>query len=81
MGKDTVNTVPPATLNAFRDHGIPEETLTKNIKQSEEYLEQLQELGINLDDITHQLQLDGVEAFANSFKTLKEVINQKQSAL
>jgi len=81
LGMDTVNTVPPATLNAFRDHGIPEETLTKNIEQSEKYLENLKQQGINLDEITHQLQLDGVDAFANSFKSLKKVLSQKQSTI
>jgi transaldolase / glucose-6-phosphate isomerase len=81
LGMDTVNTVPPATLNAFRDHGIPEESLTKNIEQSEKYLVDLKNSGVNLDEITHQLQLDGVEAFANSFKSLMEVLSQKQSTI
>ena len=81
LGKDTVNTVPPATLDAFRDHGIPEETLTKNIEQSEKNLENLEKLGISLDEITHQLQLDGVDAFINSFTTLMNVVSQKQSTI
>jgi transaldolase len=81
LGMDTVNTVPPATLDAFRDHGIPEETLTKKIEQSEQYLEDLKHQSIDLDEITYQLQLDGVEAFANSFKSLKEVLSQKQSTI
>lgn len=81
LGMDTVNTVPPATLNAFRDHGIPEESLTKNLEQSEDYLENLKQQDISLDEITHQLQLDGVEAFANSFKSLKDVLSQKQEII
>ncbi len=81
LGKDTVNTVPPSTLDAFRDHGIPEETLTKNIKQSEKYLKDLENIGVSLDEITHQLQLDGVDAFINSFTTLMEVVSQKQSTI
>jgi len=81
LGKDTVNTVPPATLDAFRDHGIPEETLTKNIEQSEKYLKDLEDIGVSLDEITDQLQLDGVDAFINSFTTLMEVVSQKQSTI
>jgi len=81
LGKDTVNTVPPSTLDAFRDHGIPEETLTKNIEQSEKYLKDLENIGVNLDEITHQLQLDGVNAFIKSFTTLMDIVGQKQSTI
>lgn len=81
LGMDTVNTVPPATLNAFRDHGIPEESLTKKIQQSEKYLADLKNSGVNLNEITNQLQLDGVDAFANSFKSLMEVLSQKQNTI
>ena len=81
IGMDTVNTVPPATLAAFADHGIPEETLTKNINQAEQYVENLKEIGIDLSDITQRLQVDGVEAFANSFKSLLEVLDEKRSTI
>ena len=81
LGLDTVNTVPPATLAAFRDHGIPEETLTKNIEQAAQHLEDLNNTGIILNDVTQQLQKDGVEAFANSFKTLLEVLKEKHSTI
>ena len=81
LGMDTVNTVPPATLAAFRDHGMPEETLTKNIEQARQYLENLNNIDINLNDVTQQLQKDGVEAFSNSFKTLLEVLSQKHSTI
>jgi transaldolase len=81
IGMDTVNTVPPATLAAFRDHGIPEESLTKNIEQSIKYIADLKQTGISLSDITHQLQVDGVAAFKNSFISLLEVLNQKHSSI
>lgn len=81
LGKDTVNTIPPATLDAFRDHGIPEETLTKNIEQSQQYLDGLTNLGISLDEITQQLQTDGVNAFIKSFDYLKEILSQKQQTI
>lgn len=81
LGKDTVNTIPPATLDAFRDHGIPEETLTKNIEQSQQYLDGLTNLGISLDEITQQLQTDGVNAFIKSFDSLKEILSQKQQTI
>jgi len=81
LGNDTVNTVPPVTLDAFRDHGIPEETLTKNVEKSKQYLEDLERLDISLDEITNQLQLAGVDAFAKSFKDLLEVLSQKQKKI
>lgn len=81
LGADTVNTIPPATLDAFRDHGIPEEKLTKDIEKAANYLNQLKNLNINLDEITEQLQVDGVIAFAKSFNSILDVLPEKQKLI
>lgn len=77
IGMDTVNTVPPATLNAFRDHGSPKETLTQNVKDSENSLEKLSGLNIDLNAISDKLQVDGVNSFIDSFRSLMSVLETK----
>ena len=77
IGPDTVNTVPPATLDAFRDHGQVEPTLETGIDLALTQLEELSELGINLDSITEKLQEDGVISFAASFTSLMENLSAK----
>ena len=72
-----MNTVPPATLNAFRDHGSPRESLSQNVNDSKNNLEKLNDLGINLDEISEQLQADGLEAFVDSFRSLINVLETK----
>ncbi|MBC7811421.1 MAG: bifunctional transaldolase/phosoglucose isomerase [Burkholderiales bacterium] len=81
IGKDTVNTVPPATLKAFKDHGTAAETLPKNIGDAERMLDMLAEVGIDIDDITHQLQLDGVALFVESFESLLSQVDAKRNVL
>ena len=78
IGPDTVNTVPPKTLDAFRDHGHVHETLTENVKQAEADIAQLQEFGIDLDAITEKLQDDGVDAFAASYDKLLAALKTKR---
>lgn len=77
IGKQTVNTMPPATIDDFIDHGSVEETLTKNVDVAEEQIKKLSELGINLEEITAKLQVDGVKAFSDSFKSLLLSIEEK----
>ena len=60
IGPDTVNTVPPATLNAFRDHGSVAPRLTERPEEAQSRLAQLEELGIDLKSITQKLQKEGV---------------------
>ena len=81
IGPDTVNTVPPATLNVFRDHGTVSETLTKGQDEAEAQLAQLEDLAIDLNAITQKLQDDGVAAFAGSFETLMASIAEKRDRL
>jgi transaldolase/glucose-6-phosphate isomerase len=81
IGPDTVNTVPPATLDAFRDHGQVEPTLESGIDVALNQLEELSELGIDFDLITEKLQEDGVIAFAASFTSLMENLSEKCKVL
>ncbi|MEL7644851.1 MAG: bifunctional transaldolase/phosoglucose isomerase [Anaerolineaceae bacterium] len=81
IGKDTVNTVPPATLEAYLDHGRTDESLTSAVDEAKQHLDRLAEAGVNLDAITDKLLEDGLTAFANSLKTLLAGIAEKQAQL
>ncbi|MEP7292959.1 MAG: bifunctional transaldolase/phosoglucose isomerase, partial [Chloroflexota bacterium] len=81
IGKDTVNTVPPETLALFKDHGTAADTLEQGLDDAEQTLDMLAEVGINLDDVTRQLQVDGVEAFSESFQKLLDGVAAKRDVL
>src|SRR5258708_1122912 len=81
IGKDTVNTLPKATLYAFKDHGKVGATLDTDLDKAQETLDKLAEVGIDLDKITRQLQEDGVESFVDSFKKLIARIEGKRKLL
>jgi transaldolase/glucose-6-phosphate isomerase len=81
IGRDTVNTVPPATLDAFKDHGTVSESLLNEIDEAEPTLKALADVGIDLAQITHQLQVDGVEAFSESFENLLDQVDAKRNVL
>ena len=81
IGPDTVNTVPPATLDSFIDHGTVELTLTVDVDKARQQLDALPGLGIDLDAITAKLQVDGVASFAQSFVSLMESVNAKRRKL
>jgi transaldolase/glucose-6-phosphate isomerase len=81
IGLQTVNTVPPATLQAFRDHGTTGNTLEADLKQALADLDGLKAAGIDLDMITAQLLSEGLEAFEKSFETLLQSVEAKQTAL
>jgi transaldolase / glucose-6-phosphate isomerase len=70
IGPDTVNTVPPATLDAFRDHGKPRQSLTENLDASRQTMADLTAVGIVMKDVTDKLTNDGVKLFADAFDTL-----------
>ncbi|GAB4307373.1 MAG: bifunctional transaldolase/phosoglucose isomerase [Phototrophicales bacterium] len=82
IGRDTVNTVPPETLEAFKDHGtVAGETILDNIDEAENTLHMLAEVGINMEDVTLRLQNDGVDAFMNSFEELLAQVEHKRLLL
>lgn len=79
IGKDTINTLPMETIDAFRDHGKVEDTLTKGIDKANEVLNGLEEIGIDIDDITQKLEDEGIEKFNDAYdKLLKSIDDQKQ---
>ncbi len=81
IGPETVNTVPPATLNSFLDHGTISPTMTSGVEEATSQLDQIKALGIDLSEITKKLQSDGVTAFAKSFDSLMESISEKRDRL
>jgi transaldolase/glucose-6-phosphate isomerase len=82
IGTDTVNTLPPATLNAFEDHGkVRGVTVEKRLSEAESDLRHLKELGIDLDAIAQRLQTDGVAAFATSFNQLLAALEEKRKKI
>jgi transaldolase len=81
IGPQTVTTMPPQTVDAFRDHGRVAQTIEKEVDQARLLLENLAELGIDMDQITEQLQAEGVQAFAASFDDLMATIAAKSAAL
>ncbi|MBZ0284387.1 MAG: bifunctional transaldolase/phosoglucose isomerase [Anaerolineae bacterium] len=81
IGKDTVNTVPPATLKAFKDHGTAADTLTEDIDQVEHTMDKLAEVGIEMEQITNQLQVDGVALFVEAFENLLQQVEAKRDIL
>ncbi len=81
IGAHTVNTVPPATLEAFRDHGTVKETLKSNIADAQKVLSSVQELGVDLDSVTETLQAQGVALFDASYKQLLATLDEKRRKL
>lgn len=81
IGRDTVNTVPPATLQAFKDHGTVAAVLENDVLDAEQTMDMLAEVGVDMEQITHQLQIDGVEAFADSFRSLLDQVDAKRNIL
>lgn len=74
VAENTVNTVPPKTLEAYLDHGDPQITIYDELDQAEEDFNKLFEIGISIDEITQELEDEGVEKFADSFHDLLDVI-------
>ncbi|MGZ8831617.1 MAG: bifunctional transaldolase/phosoglucose isomerase, partial [Thermoanaerobaculia bacterium] len=78
IGPDTVNTVPPATYEAFKDHGRVIMTLEKDVDQAREVLRKFAQSGFSLEKITQQLTVDGVKSFAESFVSLLQTIEARR---
>jgi transaldolase/glucose-6-phosphate isomerase len=70
IGPETVDTVPPATLAAFREHGEVRRSLDENVDLAKRQLKQLAEAGVDLDQVTHELEVEGVASFTKSFQDL-----------
>lgn len=81
IGPHTINTIPPATLNAFRDHGRVQPTLEAGEHDTDQALDRLAKLGIDLGAITEKLLADGITAFTHSLDELLASLTKKRSAL
>jgi transaldolase len=77
IGPSTVNTLPPVTLDAFRDHGVAEITIDQDVEQAHEVLHSLEKTGISMQHVTGELEVEGVKAFADAFDVLLETIHQR----
>lgn len=74
IGRDTVNTLPPATFDAFLDHGQVRESLVEDVAGAKQALEELENLGISLERITDRLLEEGLASFTQSFDAMLEAI-------
>jgi transaldolase / glucose-6-phosphate isomerase len=79
IGSDTVNTISPATLSAFRDHGRPRSSLSEGLNDAQSTLSKLQEAGISLQRITNQLLTEGMWLFIDAFDQLLNAIEDKRT--
>ena len=81
IGPDTVNTMPPETMDAFRDHGTPAETIQTDVDGAKKALDDLQAAGISLDVITDELVIDGVDLFAQAADKLYGALAAKREKI
>ena len=81
IGPDTVNTLPPATLEAFRDHGVVARTVDADLQGARRTIADLEAAGISLREVTDQLLADGLKSFTKSFDTLLAGLERKSRQL
>lgn len=78
IGSDTVNTVPPQTLEAFKDHGRAETTLTEGVEDARKVFSALEEAGISVRRVTRELEDEGVRAFLEAFSAMLKAIEERR---
>jgi transaldolase len=82
IGPETVNTMPEETMSAFQDHGeVRGDTVMKGVKKAHGLLDDLAKAGVDYDDVTETLELEGVRKFADSFAELLAGVTEKREAL
>ena len=82
VGSDTVNTMPEETIRAFQDHGeVRGDTVRERVNEAHELIDKLRDLGVDYDDVTETLELEGVQKFADSFAELLDGVRAKHGAL
>jgi transaldolase len=81
IGPDTINTVPLETLDAYRSHGEPKARLEQDVTEAVWILDRLPDLGIRIDEVTQQLEDEGVEKFSQPFDKLMETLAQKSARI
>ena len=80
IGPDCVNTMPDQTIAAFSDHGVVERTVDRDVDGARRVLDEVEQAGISMSDVTHQLEVDGVAAFSQSFDSLLQTIQERLDA-
>jgi transaldolase len=81
IGPDTVDTMPPATIEAFRDHGVVDKTVDKKIAVAEGLLKETEAVGISIRQVTEQLLVEGIASFQKSFDELIAGLESKIGSL
>ncbi|HXT14043.1 MAG TPA: transaldolase [Gemmatimonadaceae bacterium] len=81
IGPHTVNTMPPATIDAFRDHGVVKRTVDANVGEAEQTIASLEKAGISMKSVTDKLLADGLTSFGKSFDTLLAGLTKKTQSL
>ncbi len=81
IGPDTVNTMPPATIAAFRDHGVAARTVDADLPGARRVVEALARLGIDMEEVGATLQREGLAAFSTSFRNVLHQVEVKAQAL
>jgi transaldolase/glucose-6-phosphate isomerase len=80
IGPDTVDTIPPATFDAFRDHGKPRQSLTEDLASAHKTMETVAKLGISMKEVTDKLTDDGVRLFSEAFDKLLEAVEKSSKS-
>jgi transaldolase len=81
VGAETINTMPMETLEAYRDHGKPELRLERGVDRAREVLGQLPGVGVDIDEVTQQLEEEGLEKFRKPFDELMETLKKEMSSV
>ncbi|MBI1851321.1 MAG: bifunctional transaldolase/phosoglucose isomerase [Planctomycetes bacterium] len=79
IGADTVNTIPPATYDAFRDHGRPRKSLEEGLDDAHDTMETMAKVGISMEEVTGKLLDEGVRLFADAFEKLLAAVEAKRA--
>jgi transaldolase len=81
IGPDTVDTMPPGTIEAFRDHGVVEKTVDKKVAAAQGLLKEIEAVGISMKDVTDKLLVEGIASFQKSFDELIAGLEAKIGSL
>jgi transaldolase len=81
IGPDTVDTMPPATIEAFADHGVVERSVDRKVAAAEGLLREIESAGISMKEVTDKLLVDGIASFQKSFDELIAGLESKVGSL
>jgi transaldolase len=79
IGPDTVNTIPPATMDAFRDHGVLRRTLDTDLAAADKTMSDMEKAGISMKQVTGKLLENAIKLFDDAFTQLHQVVDQKRA--